>query len=785
LGLSGGVSEDLPQVLRSRTSLNGEWTQYIDGQYIGQVIVPSSQHPIGLYGLKRSFLLPKLPAGNRVFVHFEAITYKAKVSINERELGDMGPYLPYEFEFTDYAREGKNDIEVLIADLAPMADGTGKDEIALGVNLGWEAYGGIIRDVYVEVRQSTYIENVRFAYDLAADYSRAHCTARVYCSSLQAASGSLKLSLIKNGEDTTTVQKDVQLHEGQEAIEVVFEASHPSLWSPGMPHLYQLRCSLNVQRAEDTWEQRTGFRRVAIDGRRFLLNGENLVLQGVCRHDVWKDQGFTLTRAQREQDMRMIKALGCNYVRLCHYPHDRHIVELADELGLFVTEEPGYWIVNFQTMVRGEIELGYSILERMIQRDWNSPAVFGWLLSNESKLTPEILREGKARCNEMDPLRRPVSAANSRPKEEYKAIFESGGMDFFDQHTYTFDMTTFETEADFYGASRPLTFTEWGGKAIGQSQALMADTVDSLLDLVEAGKLAGHSFWSWMDVREYTRGDAEMEKGVLQSGVVTESREPRPEVYMELERLMEGRRHVHVSGEMIPERIPFRSITWSGTSEFAAIPLDEIVNSAAGKQGWAQFEARMAAFWAKSPFGWAKDQWQLSGNRFCWWKHELTDPLSLAGLPVRLVNTDGFVRPLMVNQNATAEIPIAIPFNHLHILGHIAFPQGYPVQGRHGEVCAVYRLKVASGKDIEIPLRWGYEIVQGNRIYGASRINPIAIGAQPVLHFVKDIAREDYQILLYSTQAIPAHGVLSLTCEVRDKDLSMAIFAITTERLRP
>src|ERR1039458_8823775 len=122
LGLSGGVSEDLPQVLRSRTSLNGEWTQYIDGQYIGQVIVPSSQHPIGLYGLKRSFLLPKLPAGNRVFVHFEAITYKAKVSINERELGDMGPYLPYEFEFTDYAREGKNDIEVLIADLAPMAD---------------------------------------------------------------------------------------------------------------------------------------------------------------------------------------------------------------------------------------------------------------------------------------------------------------------------------------------------------------------------------------------------------------------------------------------------------------------------------------------------------------------------------------------------------------------------------------------------------------------------------------------------------------------------------------
>jgi hypothetical protein len=774
----------LPQGLRSRADLNGKWTQYIDGQYIGSVIVPSSQHPIGLYSLKRSFLLPKLPAGNRVLIHFEAITYSAKVFINGKELGSMGPYLPYEFEFTECAREGNNDVEVLIADLTPMADGTGKDEIALGVNLGWEAYGGIIRDVYIEIRPSTYIVNVRFAYDLAADYSSARCTAQVYCSSLQAGSGSLKLSLIKNGEEITGVQNNVQLQEGRDTIEVAFEASHPSLWSPEAPYLYQLRCSVNLRGIEDTWEQRTGFRKVEIDGRRFLLNGKNLVLQGVCRNDMWKDQGFTLTHVQQEQDMRMIKALGCNYVRLATYPHDRHIVELADELGLFMTEEPGYWIVDFRTMGRGEIELGYSILERTIRRDWNSPAVFGWLLSNESKLTPEVLREGKERCNQLDPLHRPVSAANSRPKEEYKQIFESGGMDFFDQHIYTYDMTTFETEADFYGPSRPLTFTEWGGKDIGQSQALMAETVDSLLDLIEAGKLAGHSFWSWQDVREYTRGGAEMGDGVLQSGVVTEAREPRPEVYMELARLMERRRHTHVSGQLAPERIPLRSITWLGTSEFAAVPLEEIVKSATGIKGWEHFESSMKASWAKSPWGWAKDQWQLTGNRFCWWKHELTDDLSLAGLPVQFVNTDGFVRPLMIDQETAVEIPLPIPFSRLHILGHVAFPQGYPIQGRHGEVCAVYRLKFASGKDIEIPLRWGYEIVQGNRIHGATRINPIAIGAQPVLHFVKDVAREDYQILLYSTQTFPVQGALSVTCEVRDKDMNLAIFGITGKRLQ-
>jgi len=60
---------------------------------------------------------------------------------------------------------------------------------------------------------------------------------------------------------------------------------------------------------------------------------------------MWKEQGFTLLRQQQEQDMRMIKKLGCNFVRLVHYPHDRKIIELADELGLLVSEVSAIWAV--------------------------------------------------------------------------------------------------------------------------------------------------------------------------------------------------------------------------------------------------------------------------------------------------------------------------------------------------------------------------------------------------------------------------------------------------------
>src|SRR6185369_2685647 len=122
----------------------------------------------------------------------------------------------------------------------------------------------------------------------------------------------------------------------------------------------------------DVYRFRTGFRQVTIKARRYELNGSPIVLNGICRHDMWKNQGFTLTRAQMEQDMRGIKALGTNFIRLVHYPHDRYVIDLADELGMLVSEEPGFWGMDFHKMPWSRAELGLHILERVIRRDWNA-----------------------------------------------------------------------------------------------------------------------------------------------------------------------------------------------------------------------------------------------------------------------------------------------------------------------------------------------------------------------------------------------------------------------------
>ena len=103
---------------RSRVDLSGAWERHVNGKLFDIIPVPSSQRPLGFYHLKREFLLPALSGTERAILHFEAITYHGRVFVNGAELGTMGPYIPYEFEFTKQAKEGRNSIDVAIADLA-------------------------------------------------------------------------------------------------------------------------------------------------------------------------------------------------------------------------------------------------------------------------------------------------------------------------------------------------------------------------------------------------------------------------------------------------------------------------------------------------------------------------------------------------------------------------------------------------------------------------------------------------------------------------------------------
>jgi hypothetical protein len=770
----GSHSQSSVSSSRKRILLNGEWERHVAGKLWDKVTVPSSLHPSGFYSLKRSIVLPRLVGSERAFLHFEAITYCAKLSANGKQLGVLGPYVPYEFEFTDAAREGNNEVELEIADLVAWPDGTGQYEIELGVSPGWEAYSGIIRDAWAEIRPATYVDNIRLAYKFGHGLQSVALEPRVIVSSRGADSGEVECLLMRGDTKLAGTTRSLKLTPGNNDVELNFDLQNPFLWSPAEPSLYELKATLKTSDSNDSWSCRTGFRDIRTEGREFRLNGTRLVLNAVCRHDMWKEQGFTLSRAQQDQDMRMIKMLGCNFVRLVHYPHDRHIVELADELGLLVSEEPGYWQVDFNKVKRPLIDLGLHILETTIRRDWNSPSVMAWLLSNECRLVEEVMREGKQRCNAADPIQRLVSVANDKRAETVKPLFVAAGMDFFDQHPYTFDVYEFNKEAEFDGISKPLTFTEWGGKAIGQTPLVMRNEVDRLIDLVDSGELSGHMFWSWQDMRQYSRMDAEMREGVLESGVVTEAREPRDVVYLELARLFQRRRHDLEKPDTEPDIVALRWTPWAPSSTFTTVNLQPLVEGADGDRAWNSLKTHMTKYWEEI----ARDQWQKTGRDLLLWSNSTID---LAGVPFQMPAVNDHVRPVIVTaEKPEAVIPVNRRCDRLHILGLVTFAGGFPSTGFDGDKVATYTLEYADGRKKEIPLRNGYEVAQANIIQDATRLDPQTTDSQRALMYVKDTAREHYQVLLYS---IPAGGatLANVHCQLEAQQPPLALFAVTNE----
>lgn len=329
-----------------------------------------------------------------------------------------------------------------------------------------------------------------------------------------------------------------------------------------------------------------------------------------------------------------------------------------------------------------------------------------------------------------------------------KPIFEESGMDFFDQHPYTMDFDDFEKIADFYGGSKPLIFSEWGGRAVAQSEVAMPETVNRLVDLVHRRKLAGHAYWSWQDLPQFTRIDAEMRDGILESGVVTEARERRELVFTELARLYEQwRQPAHVERDGL-QVIPLNSSAWAPGSSLQPLSLQALVDSPEGKQAWAQFEKLMAAFWAEAPeTAMGRDQWKRTGSKFDLWPSRA---LRISGAGFDIPAVDGIARPLVLLPGTSFRLPVNQSSKRLHFLGNVTAPTGFPVGANSGEVAARVRIEYSGGKVQEIPLRQGVEATRANLIYAATRIQPLATQAQRALTFIKDPSRELYQVLLFS-----------------------------------
>ncbi|MGK7370040.1 MAG: glycoside hydrolase family 2 protein [Candidatus Halalkalibacterium sp. M3_1C_030] len=317
---------------------------------------------------KKSFDYSIADKSNRIFIYFGAVNYKAEVYLNGTKLGThIGGFTPFNFEVTDLMKDRNNFLVLKV-------DNTRKKEGIPTLNTDWWNYGGITRDVKIVETPATFIRD--YFIQLSPDNPQL-IEGYVRLDGNSSINQSVKINLPDLGikHETTTD------NEGFAAVKIYHD--NISYWSPENPHLNEVTISASA----DTLTDQIGFRTITTEGNQILLNDKSIFLRGISIHEERPFKaGRVRTRDQARQLLEWAEELGCNYVRLAHYPHNEHMVRLADEMGILVWEEiPVYWTIDWENA--STLENAKNQLSEVVRRDKNRASVIIWSMANETPVS--------------------------------------------------------------------------------------------------------------------------------------------------------------------------------------------------------------------------------------------------------------------------------------------------------------------------------------------------------------------------------------------------------------
>ncbi|MCV9387412.1 glycoside hydrolase family 2 protein [Reichenbachiella ulvae] len=303
-------------------------------------------------------------ANELAYLYFEAVNYEATVYVNGEKVGShIGGYTPFQFEVSSLLKKGDNFVVVKV-------DNKRKREAIPTINTDWWNYGGITRSVHLITTPKQHI----------ADYS-----VQLEKGSTTNIKGWVEVKNAKDGESVTVsipgLKKSVTAKTSGGKASFSIKAK-PKLWSPKNPKLYEVKLST----ASDEISDLIGFRTIETSGSKILLNGETIFMKGISIHE---EAPFKTGRVTSPEECRILlgwaKELGCNFIRLAHYPHSETMVREAEKMGFLVWSEiPVYWTVLFDN--EPTYANAQNQLTEMISRDKNRAAVVLWSVANE---TPE------------------------------------------------------------------------------------------------------------------------------------------------------------------------------------------------------------------------------------------------------------------------------------------------------------------------------------------------------------------------------------------------------------
>ena len=340
---------------------------------------PPEENPVGDY--RRSFDLPDSWGEGVVALRFDGVESQATVWVNGTWVGmARGSRLAHEFDVTDLVRPGANTITVRVHQFSSGSYLEDQDQWWLP---------GIFRSVSLRHLAPGAIEDLWIDTDYEAGVGYASVEARVL--------GAREASLVGRLDIGGVGSCLLALERGADGR---YRSERLSLgdvrpWSANDPALYDAHVSIQGGDGLVSGDRslRVGFRRVSIEDGVLTANGAPLTLNGVNRHEVRADEGRVFDDEWARADLVLMKSMGINAIRTSHYPPHPRLLDLADEIGLWVMlegdiethgfEGTGEWIDNPSDDPRwADAYLDRTV--RAFERDKNHPSIMSWSLGNES-----------------------------------------------------------------------------------------------------------------------------------------------------------------------------------------------------------------------------------------------------------------------------------------------------------------------------------------------------------------------------------------------------------------
>ena len=369
---------------RDRPSVTGEpnkdWYAY------------DHRNPVGSYVTYVD--VTKEMLGKNLILHFGGVHSAFYVWINGQKVGySQNSMSPAEFDVTKYMRVGRNKLAV---EVYRWSDGS-----YLECQDMWRL-SGIFREVQLWVRPLVHIADYKVEAVPNADFSKAEVTADIaICNTGQKKAKNLKATLNIDGKTIEGQIKKLAVGDTTH-IQLTYHINNPKLWSAEKPNLYPYSIELKASptgrglEGAEHFDYYLGVKRVECVGEVFKINGKNVKLRGVNRHDHHPVTGRYVDDATYEKDIMLMKQANINFLRTSHYPDREYLYELCDRWGIYVMDEAnqeshGYGYAN---KVMGEDpdwkDAHVDRAVSLVQRDKNHPCVIFWSLGNEGGVGPNL-----------------------------------------------------------------------------------------------------------------------------------------------------------------------------------------------------------------------------------------------------------------------------------------------------------------------------------------------------------------------------------------------------------